>query len=89
MFACNGCFACTDAIAGKPGSHRDRISPVGAWLARDRLRSSRKSVLTFFLTHHNQSACDRFAANREQAPPLQTSICCGGLARHRAPPVYS
>jgi hypothetical protein len=22
MFACKGCFACTDAIAGKPRSHR-------------------------------------------------------------------
>jgi hypothetical protein len=35
MFACKGIFACSDAIVGKPHSHRDRISHVGARLARD------------------------------------------------------
>jgi hypothetical protein len=34
MFACKGIFACSDAIVGKPHSHRDRIL-MCAWLARD------------------------------------------------------
>jgi hypothetical protein len=35
MFACKSYGDCTDPIVGEPHSHRDRISLVGAWLARE------------------------------------------------------
>lgn len=35
MFARKSYGDCTDPIVGEPHTHRDRISLVGAWLARE------------------------------------------------------